>query len=342
ASFIGLAAFGFSVNLITLLGLVLAIGLVVDDSIVVLENIQRRVEAGEPPLLAAFHGSRQVAFAVIATTAVLIAVFVPVAFLGDTIGVIFAELAVTIGTAVIFSSILALSLTTMLCSKLLTTHAHESWLTRKVDDVFHGLQHAYHDALDYLLPRPLLIVGAVVLVGLGTWGLLRGVPTEFAPQEDQGMFFARLNGPEGASFEFMQRQLRQVENTVSPYAESGMVDQYLVFLPGWGSAEAVNSAVAMVTMPPWENRSTSTREMMDELVEKWQEIPGIEAFPFMRSGIQRGGGGQPVQFVLGGSTYDELAEWRDIVIAKAEENPGLSRIESDYKETKPQLIVDVD
>ncbi|MEX2327210.1 MAG: efflux RND transporter permease subunit, partial [Pseudomonadales bacterium] len=163
SSFIGLAAFGYSVNLITLLGLVLAIGLVVDDSIVVLENIQRRVEEGEPPLLAAFRGSRQVAFAVIATTAVLIAVFVPIAFLDGVVGIIFAELAVTIGTAVIFSSVLALSLTTMMCSKLLTTHAHESWLTMKVDDFFHWLQRAYHQALTFIVPRPAIVVGIVGL-----------------------------------------------------------------------------------------------------------------------------------------------------------------------------------
>jgi multidrug efflux pump len=130
SAFIGLAMFDYSVNLITLLGLVLAIGLVVDDSIVVLENVQRRIEAGEPPLLAAVRGSRQVAFAVVATTLVLIAVFVPITFLDGNLGVLFSELAVTIGTAVVFSSVLALSLTTMMCSKLLTEHAHESWFTR--------------------------------------------------------------------------------------------------------------------------------------------------------------------------------------------------------------------
>ncbi|MCB1692198.1 MAG: efflux RND transporter permease subunit [Pseudomonadales bacterium] len=342
SSFIGLAAFGYSVNLITLLGLVLAIGLVVDDSIVVLENIQRRVEEGEPPLLAAFHGSRQVAFAVIATTAVLIAVFVPIAFLDGVVGIIFAELAVTIGTAVIFSSVLALSLTAMMCSKLLTTHAHESWLTRKMDDLFHWLQHAYHDALRFIIPRPAIVIVAVVAIGFSVWGLLRAVPTAFAPLEDQGVFFTRIQGPEGASFEFMQGQLRQLEQTIQPFVDSGDVMKYLVFLPGWGSAESVNSAVCLVTMVPWEQRSQSTQEVMNSLVRKWQDIPGIRAFPFMRSGLQRGGGGQPVQFVLGGSTYAELAGWRDILLDKIRENPGLTRVQTDYKETKPQLLLEVD
>ncbi len=341
ASFMGLAIFGFSVNLITLLALVLAIGLVVDDSIVVLENIQRRIEEGEPPLLAAFNGSRQVAFAVVATTAVLISVFVPIAFLEGNLGVIFAELAVTIGTAVIFSSILALSLTAMMCSKLLTTHAHESWLTQKVDHFFSWLKDAYHQALTIILPRPYIIVIMVIAASAGTWGLFKITPSEFAPQEDQGVFYTRFSGPEGASFEFMQGQLRQLEKTIDPYVKSGDVISYLVFLPGWGSAN-VNSGVSIVTMTPWEQRQISTREVMTKLVGEWQNIPGIRAFPFMRSGIQRHGGGQPVQFVIGGSTYKELAEWRDTILSRVAENPRMSRVQSDYKETRPQLLVEVD
>ncbi len=342
SSFIGLSLFDYSVNLITLLALVLAIGLVVDDSIVVLENIQRRIEDGEPPLLAAFNGSRQVAFAVVATTVVLIAVFVPIAFLKGNLGVIFAELAVTIGTAVIFSSVLALSLTTMMCSKLLNKHAHESWLTKKTDDLFHWLQKGYHATLQYCLPRPYIIVSSIAAIGFGTWLLLAELPRTFAPQEDQGVFFTRIIGPEGASFEFMRKQLRQLEGTVMEKVESEEVERVLLFLPGWGSSEAVNSAVALVILPEWQERKTPTREVMSGLVREWQEIPGIRAFPFMRSGIQSRGGGEPVQFVLGGSTYEELAEWRDIILAKARQNPAFSRIQSDYRETKPQLLIDVD
>jgi len=342
AAFIIVAAFDYSVNLISLLGLVLAIGLVVDDSIVVLENIQRRVENGEAPLYAAFHGARQVAFAVIATTAVLLAVFVPIAFLDGNIGIIFAELAVTIGAAVVFSSVLALSLTAMLCSKLLSRKVHDSWLTEHVDKIFDSIRMGYHDSLSWCLNRPFLIVGSVVLAMAGTYVLLKELPTAFAPQEDQGVFFTRVSGPEGASFEFMQKQMRQLEDTVMPYVESEDVNQFLVFLPGWGSSEAVNSSVVLVMMVPWEERQASTRQVMSELMQKWQDIPAIRAFPFMRSGITRGGGGQPVQFVLGGSSYEQLASWRDTILERSAENPGLTRVQSDYKETKPQLLIKVD
>ena len=342
ASFIGIAAFGYSVNLITLLGLVLAIGLVVDDSIVVLENIQRRIEEGEPPLLAAFNGSRQVSFAVIATTAVLIAVFVPIAFLDGNIGVIFAELAVTIGTAVVFSSVLALSLTTMMCSKMLTKDAHESWLTRRMDILFHNVQARYHATLHFLLPRPAVMGAVVVLLSAGTWVLLKEVPTAFAPQEDQGMFMTMITGPEGASYDFMRDQLRQLEENMMPLVESGNVDRLLVFLPGWGASEAVNSAVVLTIMPPWDSRKMPTGAAMGAMMKSLGDVPGVRGFPFMRSGLQSGGGGQPVQFVIGGSTYEELAEWRDLIMARAAGNPGLSRLQSDYKETKPELVVDVD
>ncbi len=343
AAFIILAAFDYSVNLITLLGLVLAIGLVVDDSIVVLENVQRRIEEGEPPLLAAFHGSRQVAFAVIATTLVLLAVFVPITFLEGNIGVIFAELAITVGSAVVFSSVLALSLTAMLSSKLLNRSAHESWLTRKVDDYFHWLQRGYHGSLQICLPRPIPVITCLVLILVGIFLLLREIPTAFAPQEDQGIFIARVSGPEGASFGFMKRQMRKIEETVIPHVEAGDVNKFLVFLPGWGSGGgSVNSGIILVTMVPWEDRVKSTVEVKDELAREWQKIPAVRAFPFMRSGLSRGGGGQQVQFVLGGSTYTELAEWRDILLARAAANPGLTRVQSDYKETKPQLLVEVD
>lgn len=342
SAFIGLSLFDFSVNLITLLALVLAIGLVVDDSIVVLENIQRRIDDGEPPLVAAFRGSKQVGFAVIATTVVIVAVFVPIAFVGGNLGVIFAELAVTIGTAVVFSSLVALSLTTMLCSKLLSTDEHESWLSRHIDQFFGWLKNAYRESLQVVVPRPWIAVSLVLFFMLATFGMTKLIPDAFAPQEDQGIFFARVQGPEGASLGFMQRQLRQLEDTVHPFVDSGDVLQYLVFLPGWGAAESVNSAVVLVTMAPWEERNLSTREVMSQLGREWREIPGIRAFPFMRSGLQRRGGGQPVQFVLGGSSYEELAEWRDVIIAKAQQNPGFARIQSDYKETKPQILIDID
>ncbi len=342
ASFIILAAFGFSVNLLTLLALVLAIGLVVDDSIVVLENIYRRIEDGEPPLLASYNGARQVAFAVISTTLVLIAVFVPIAFLQGNIGRVFAEIAFAIGAAVVFSSFLALTLSPMMCSKLLKEHASHSWLNNRIDRVFTRLGQAYHRGLEICLPHPVIFGAGIIIVLAGIFGLMREIPSEFTPQEDQGSFFTFVSAPEGASYEYMQGQLRQIEATVLPYLQSGEVVRVLTRVPGFGAADAVNSAVVIVNLASWDERDRSTQTVMRELAAKWAQIPGVRAFPRAGGGLGRRGGGAQVQFVLGGPTYEELADWRDLLISRAMAHGGFQRIDSDYKETKPQLVVEVD
>src|SRR5688500_12628918 len=200
ASFIALYAFGFSINLLTLLALVLSIGLVVDDAIVVLENCQRRVDLGEPRLVAADRGARQVAFAVIATTAVLIAVFLPVAFMAGNNGRLFRELAVALAGAVAISAFVALTLTPMMCSKLLRPHTAPRGLNAWVHNGFERLARRYRAALDRTAGKTLLF-GAVMIGALGaSAALLFVVPRELAPPEDRGAFFINVAGPEGAGF----------------------------------------------------------------------------------------------------------------------------------------------
>src|SRR5688572_2472474 len=201
ATFAVLAAFGFSINLVTLLALALSIGLVVDDAIVVLENAHRRIEDGEAPLLAAFNGTRQVAFAVIATTVVLVSVFAPVAFLRDSIGRVFAELAVTIAAAVAFSAVLALSLSPMMCSKLLRSSTKENKLTHTLDKAFEWVSARYQGALRMTLRVPWLAAVAWVGIAGGAYLLLQVIPQEYAPVEDRGQFNGQIQAPEGASYE---------------------------------------------------------------------------------------------------------------------------------------------
>lgn len=342
SAFIILSAFGLSINLITLLALVLCVGLIVDDSIVVLENIQRRVEGGEPPLLAAFYGTRQVAFAVIATTVVLIAVFVPVVFLEGNLGILFYEMAVTICGAVIISSVLALSLTPMMSSKLLTTHAHESWVTHQVDVFFRWLQKGYHDALAVCLRYSWLVASSLIFVMLAIYLLFQQLPTAFAPSEDQGVIFARIVGPEGANLNYMEEQVNAVQEEVLGYIDTGEVVNVVTMTPGWGGGGGVNSGMTIISLPSWGDRPKETSEVMQELTSKWAQIPGINSFMFMRSGLGRGGGGQPVQFVIGGRSYEELVQWRDLVIDRANESGMFTRVESDFNETKPSLSITVD
>jgi multidrug efflux pump len=340
SSFTALAMFGYSINLITLLALVLSIGLVVDDSIVVLENAHRRIEDGEPPLLAAYNGTRQVAFAVIATTVVLVSVFAPVAFLRDSIGRIFAELAVTISAAVVFSSVLALSLAPMLCSKLLRPSARESKLSHRLDRGFDWLSGKYQAVLRASLRAPSISVLSSLGVAFLAYVLLNEVPREYAPAEDQGNFGGMLQAPEGTSYERLSAEAEKVEAAMRPYFDSGVIQRGIISVPGWGN----QAGIVNVTLKPWGEREVTTAEVLQDLNAQWAEIADLRVLAFQRSSSAGGGGGggQPVQIVLGGPNYDELARWRDIIIARASENPGLQRLDSDLRETQPQVLVRVD
>jgi multidrug efflux pump len=337
AAFIVMYSLGFSINLLTLLAMVLAIGLVVDDSIVVLENIYRRIELGEPPLLAAYRGAREVGFAVIATTLVLIAVFVPLVFLQGNIGRLFTEFALAIAAAVAFSSFTALTLSPMMCSKMLKKRERSSGFGRWMDNSFKNIEAGYFKVLATTLRQPWLMLAILVMCVLLLLKLAELIPSEFVPKEDRGNFFVSMQGAEGASFESNAANLKKVEDVLLPYLDGGEVNRVLVRTPGFGGG----AGIAIVGMVPWDERQRSTFELMDEVSAKLSQIPDVQTFAIMRSSLGGGGLGRPVQFVLQGNTYEELVSWRDIILKKAEENPNLLRMDSDYKETWPQLLVNI-
>jgi multidrug efflux pump len=221
SAFTGLLFMGYSINLLTLLALVLAIGLVVDDGIVVLENIHRRLLAGESPLMASYLGARQVGFAVIATTAVLVAVFVPITFLEGNVGRLFREFAVTMAIAVIFSSFVALSLAPVICSKMLSAEQVSNRLADRVESLSGKTERGYRKALALLLRQPWLTLLVLFLSLTGSALLFLEVPAEYAPQEDRGALFMRISTPEGSSFEYTVKQVQEVERRLMPLVDSG-------------------------------------------------------------------------------------------------------------------------
>ncbi|WP_313105785.1 efflux RND transporter permease subunit, partial [Brevundimonas sp.] len=224
ATFIVLAPLGFSLNLLTLLALVLAIGLVVDDAIVVVENIQRRLDHGEPPLVAAERGARQVFFAVVATTVVLLSVFAPLLFLPGYVGRLFVELAAAIAAAVAFSAFLALSLSPMLASKILKPAQTGGWLARRVDRAMEALKHSYANSLNALLGRRAAVggvIGLIVLVAAGAGGIFLVLPNELVPNEDRGRVQIRVQGPEGAGFDYTRKIMLGLEPILAEYRDSG-------------------------------------------------------------------------------------------------------------------------
>lgn len=343
ATALALLAFGFSVNLLTLLALILSIGLVVDDSIVVLENISRRMDQyNEPPLLAAFRGTRQVGFAVIATTVVLVAVFVPIAFQQGDIGRLFAEFALTMSSAVLFSSFVALSLSPMLASKLLIKNGNRGRLTARINTTFNALRNSYRNSLAHALRHPLYVAGIFVLLLGAVVLLFRALPQEYAPKEDRGVFFVFVTGPEGATFRYTKKYLLEIERRLMPYVKSGEFTQLMVRAPGgFGSTANFNSGFAIVVLNEWSKRRGGT-EIMSEVYRKLADIPGVTAFPLMRQGFGSFNA-KPVEFVLAGGSYEDLARWRDILIDQINRNnPGLISMDWDYKETKPQLQVKID
>lgn len=346
ATFIALYALGFTINMFTLLALVLAIGLVVDDAIIVLENIYRRMhELGETRLVATFRGTRQIAFAVVATTLVLIAVFVPIAFIQGDIGRLFSEFALTLAAAVAFSSLVALSVSPMIASKLLP------WKLQQGQDgmpdlesggkFFHWLRHGYARLLAYLLNTKwlLLLIFAGILSG-SLW-LWQSLPSEYAPKEDRGAFFIMVNGPEGASYSYMKTYMDEIEARLMPLVTSGEIQRLLIRAPrAFGNIENFNTGLVIVTLSDWGQRQ-SAFAIMNQVRKMLADLPGVKASPVMRQGFGKGIQ-KPVQFVIGGGTYQQLAQWRDMLDAQIKlHNPGLLGVDFDYKETRPQIGVKV-
>lgn len=345
ATFWVLWMLGFSVNILTLLALVLAIGLVVDDAIVVLENVQRHIEKGYSPLAASYLGTRQVGFAVVATTLVLVAVFVPIAFLQGTLGRLFSEFAITLAVAVVFSSWVALTLSPALASKVLTQQAIRPGTPTDEDHISDQPNiwiRLYRPWLIRALRRPWLVVAIFIGALAGSYWLAQTLPQEYVPREDRGAFFIMITGPEGATHNYMKTYLEEVEARLMPLVDTGEVNRLLVRSPrSFSNTQIFNTGIAILILNDWADRRPAD-EIMQDVRQRLADLPGIRANPVMRQGI--GGRVQkPVQFVIGGGTYEQLAQWRDILLDKLRtDNPGLEGLDSDYKETKPQLRVRID
>jgi multidrug efflux pump len=336
---------GYSINVLTLLGLVLAIGLVVDDAIVVLENVHRRTELGEPSLVAAITGTREIGFAVIATTFTLASVFIPISFLPGDLGRLFREFGFTLAASVLFSAVVALTLTPMLASRL-PDHETRSRFAAAMDRFFRGLAAFYERTLRVSVRHPWVVMSILAgLVGVGVV-TFRSVPSEFTPQSDTGRAFIGLEGPEGSSFEYMDGYARQLEAIAMTAMDTGDVARVLVRVPGQGGADLrtgdVNSARAFLIMKDWDDRTLTTREAIQPVMDEARKLPGVRVFMGQPGGLGRGGLQSPINAVIGGPDYEQLAIWSDQLVQLAQGNPGLQNVQTNYKERKPQIRVSVD
>ncbi len=345
SSFIILNIFGFSINVLTLLAYVLAVGLVVDDAIIVLENIHRRIENKEPVLLASIRGSRQIGFAVIATTLSLIAVFVPISMMGGNTGRLFSEFGISIAGAVLFSSFVALTLTPMMCSKILREYKSKNMFYKSSEKVFLTINNGYKWLLNKSLSFPIIILAIGIAFSATAYNLYKEVPKEFAPTEDRGVFLVVLMAPEGATLNYTRDYLLEVEDQLSSIGPKGSKEidtLFGVLAPGLSRPSPVNFAIAFVVLKPWEERERSQQAIVKEFFPKLLSVPGANVFAINPPSLNQPGRKSPVQFVLGGPSYNTLKDWSKTIINKAkEENPKLLSIDADYKETKPELKVDI-
>jgi len=344
-AFLVIAMFGFTINLLTLMALVLSIGLVVDDSIVVLENAQRRVDTlGEPALVASQRGARQVFFAVVATSAVLVAVFAPMLFVGGYVGKLFVELSVTIAGVVVISAFAALSLSPVMCSKLLKPAAQSTWLARFVDRALNGLRASYRASLGAALNHKLPVFAMFAGVLVGGYFLFTQLSSELTPAEDRGMMMAFVNAPEGSGFEYSSRVMEQVEATLMEYVEAGEMTRFMVVLPGFGDAgtNRFSSGFVMMFLEPWGERRPAT-ELVTELNQRFSQVPGATIRVIMPNAFQRGsGGGDGASLVLLGAEYEPLAETADRIVNRLGESSNFMRPRMNYEPTSPRVLVDID
>ncbi|WP_026960660.1 efflux RND transporter permease subunit [Aliagarivorans taiwanensis] len=340
AAFIAAQSFGFSVNLITLMALILAIGLVVDDAIVVVENIYHHIEQGQPPLLAAYYGTREVGFAVIATTLVLVMVFLPIAYMDGMVGKIFTEFAVLLSVAVLFSSLIALTLTPVLGSKLLKGKSRPNPITSAVDKAFAWLLPRYQHLLRWVIGWKTLAPSILVLCIVGSAYLAQQVPAQLAPEEDRGVVFIFVKGAEGTSYDRMNHNMEAVEQRLMPLLGQGVIRSFNMQAPAFGGRAGDNTGFIIVQLEDWTQRTMSAQQAMAMLNKQLTGMPDI-FFRVLPPGF-RGGSSEAIQFVLGGPDYSRINEWAEKLMLEAEQLPAIESLELSYSEKTPELVVSID
>ncbi|MEO0331309.1 MAG: efflux RND transporter permease subunit, partial [Bacteroidota bacterium] len=332
---------GFSINVLTMLGIVLAIGLVVDDTIVVLENIYAKIEKGTPPIAASLEGAKEIFFAVVSTTVALAAVFLPVIFLQGLTGRLFREFGLVIASAVVISSFVALSLAPMLCSRILKRRKQQTWLYRKTEPLFDWMNRGYNRSLESFMQYRWLAFGVIAAsVGL-IYLFLNTLQQELAPLEDRGQIRMLASGPEGATFEYMDHYVDQLVDVVQEnIPESDAI--ITVTSPGFSSTSSVNSAFMRLTLIDASERKRSQQEIVNVLTPKVQALTQARAYIAQEPTINNERQGLPVQFVIQAPTLEKLEEVLPNFMDLADQSPAFAFVDLNLKFNKPEISIEID
>ncbi|OCW58537.1 efflux RND transporter permease subunit [Hoeflea olei] len=332
---------GFSVNILTLLALVLATGMVVDDAIVVLENIVRRRNEGMGVRAAAVLGTREVFFAVITTTATLAAVFIPISFLPGQAGGLFTEFGFVLAFTVMISSVVALTLCPMLASRLIkrrdmsNANAHPGAVVR----LGLSMSRIYSKILHRALDAPLVVVVIALMTAGAALALLPSIPQELTPPEDRAVALMRVSAPQGVSLDYTRARMIDIERLIAPLRESGEVDNVFSIAGSGGSA---NGGFMVLSLAPWDERERSQSDIVADLNRAVAQVPGVRAFAIQPNSLGIRGAGNGLQFAFVGNSYSELADVAVEMVAKLEQDPRYRQIRLSYETTQPQISVEID
>ena len=341
-----MALFGFTVNTLTMLALVLAIGLVVDDAIVVLENIFRHIENGMAPFHAAIRGAREVGFAVVAMTLTLAAVYAPLAFTPGRTGKLFTEFALALAGSVIVSGFVALTLTPMMCSIMLKHVNNPTWFDRTMERYLQKLSEKYGQMLGWTLSsgrvmglhmsRRWLVVAVMVMAGIGSFALLKTTKSELAPLEDRGVILTVINGPDGATMDYTTRYAQTIERMASKYTEFDRIFTVV------GNPTVAQGNV-FYRAAPWEQRTKTTLEIAREMTPAIAGLPGVTAFPITPPSLGQPFRDRPLNFVIVTTdSYQNLAQVVRTFQEEIAKNPGIVSVDTDLRLNKPEISMDVD
>lgn len=334
--FILISAWGFSLNTLTLLALLLAIGLVVDDAIVVLENIQRRIELGETPLVAAYRGARQVTFAVLATSLTLIAVFVPLSFMPGQVGRLFVEFGWVMAGTVAISTFVALTACPALASKVL---ADKQFARTEKASSQPWPQRTYEKLLTRAVGMPLVVLAVAGAITAGAALFYDNLPRELAPREDRGVGFVPLTAPQGSTVAHSDIAAQQVQDILEPMRQEGLIETVFTFT-GWGN-RAWRSFVVF-RLAPWDERDVPISNVVGRIVPQMGNVTVARGFPVTPAGLGLRGNSTPVRVVIGGPDFDSVKTWADALKSAAEDIPGLVNPDVNFDQNLPQLDISID
>ena len=339
SSFLGLWIFDLSINVFVLLSFILAIGIITDDSVIMTDAIYHRIENGETPLVASLRGAESITFAIISTTLVLVAVFLPLIFIEGISGTLFRETAITLTFAIVVSSFVALTLSPMLASKFLNKNMKKTKIVLKFEKYYKSFLEFYTETLNYWISKHKVIIGFMFSVVIASVLLFNFAPKELLPQEDRGVYLIVGQTDIGSSYQYTVDKAEKIERRLIPLVENEdeSYKRLVLRVPGWGTGNSYNSFIIIALLDDWKDRNESAEKIMRKAMGKIVTLPQTLAFPISPQSIRVSQFRKPIQLVLQGKSYEELERWQKLIMMELRKNKNLAAIESDFSRQNPEV-----